>query len=395
MDSDSQRKGFQDFYQKLSPEERRRRVFLAPAYRSAYNELLDSEDRMSVPRYFWRKWLPILGPTPATLYMVMRDMSHTDARSGEDWCWPEQAELARLIGVKDHKTVRKHLRLLEKHGFIAQEATYYKRKDWGKLRGTNRYIVYRDLPLTAEDAVELLLREAEKAACAQEYHDGKISRYGADAVDNPPMTGDSPERHDGKNSRAIARENLPSNVSLLTSNVVNNVIRKGYKKSTLRLHPTFQQLSEREKEEREALAFEVGETLHRMAGRGTLDPHKSAGFHRRVAFLLPENLVRDALSATRDAVERGRSGEGGCHKDPGAYFAGVVKNLAAEAGIDLELGRSSSSGSAPRDRKPAQEARKAPPTGPRPEEPQMSPEEVREALRALKERLGMDPAPQK
>ena len=176
MDRDEERKGLQDYYQKLSPEERRRRVFLEPAYRSAYNELLDSEDRMSVPRYFWRKWLPILGPTPASLYMVMRDMSRTDARSGEDWCWPEQAELGRLIGVKDHKTVRKHLRLLEKHGFIAQEATYYKRKDWGRLRGTNRYVVYRDLPLTAEDAVELLLREAQRSVSAQEHHDGKFSR---------------------------------------------------------------------------------------------------------------------------------------------------------------------------------------------------------------------------
>lgn len=52
---------------------------------------------------------------------------------------------------------------------------------------------------------------------------------------------------------------------------------------------------------------------------------------------MPEHLVREALAATRDAVERRRSGQGGCRSGPWAYFAGVAMELTAEADIDLEL----------------------------------------------------------
>src|SRR5262249_19066843 len=77
-------------YERLSPEERRGRFVLSPAYRSAYNRLLDSEDRMTLPNYFLRKWVPILGSPAAMLYEVMRDISRVEAAGADSWCWPEQ-----------------------------------------------------------------------------------------------------------------------------------------------------------------------------------------------------------------------------------------------------------------------------------------------------------------
>jgi len=108
----------------------------------------------------------------------------------------------------------------------------------------------------------------------------------------------------------------------------------------LRGHPIVMAMSEVERREREGLALEVGESLKTWSGGWDGESHRSEGFHRRVAFLMPEHLVREALTATRDAVERTRSGGRGLRRDASAYFAGVVKKLAGEHGIDLGLGQS-------------------------------------------------------
>lgn len=385
---DDRREELSRLYEELSPDERRRRIVLEPAYRSAYNELLDIEDRMSVPRYFWRKWLPVLGPVPASLYIVLRDMSRVDAKTSEAWCWPDQTELGRMVGVKDQKTVRKHLRLLEEHGFIAQEASYYHREDWGKRRGTNRYLVFLDIPLTQEDAVELLLREASRSVQAEEHHDGKFSRYGAEAVDNSPMTGNFPGMYDGKNSLAKAREKSPSNVNVPTSNVLNNVIRRASKKSAFRNHPVVRAMSEAEQAEKEALAYQISDQLKIMSGDRTSDAHKSLGLIRRICYLMPEQLVREAIISTRDAIEEQRSGRKSLREGPGGYFAGIVRAIEEREGLDLGV-----KWRGPRVETPPERPRKAPerpperrnPVGESPGEEEFvpMPESAREALKAL------------
>src|SRR5580765_3895181 len=91
-----------EIYDRLSPNERRERLFLSPAYRSAYSRALDNEDRMTLPRYFWRKWLPVLGAEAAALYVVLRDMSRVEAAGTDSWCWPEQSELGLRIRSEEH-----------------------------------------------------------------------------------------------------------------------------------------------------------------------------------------------------------------------------------------------------------------------------------------------------
>src|SRR5262245_6919518 len=104
-----------DIYQTLSAKERRERLVLSPTYRSAYNELVDAADLVSVPRYLYTHWLEIIGPVAVALYMVLREESRTGARAGELWCWPKQSELGAKLGIND-KTTRKYLQLLESHG---------------------------------------------------------------------------------------------------------------------------------------------------------------------------------------------------------------------------------------------------------------------------------------
>jgi hypothetical protein len=126
----------------------------------------------------------------------------------------------------------------------------------------------------------------------------------------------------------------------ITSNVTN-VLAKSYgdvensrKPSS---YPAVHALEHEAREQCKALAFEIGESLKTMSGDRGAEPHKSAGFHRRVARLMPEILLREALMATRDALEQRRSGRGGLRSDPGAFFAGAVKELARREGIDLGL----------------------------------------------------------
>src|SRR5262245_52930518 len=78
METAEQERAARDFYNGLSPHERREHFVLSARYRSAYNRILDSEDRTTLPRYFWKKWLPILGAEAAALYVVLRDISRVE-----------------------------------------------------------------------------------------------------------------------------------------------------------------------------------------------------------------------------------------------------------------------------------------------------------------------------
>jgi len=389
-DDAQRRKELEAYYENLSPEERRGRIYLNPVFRDPYNKISQAHRQFPIPAYLWEKWVPVLGLLAVGVYVELRRMCFVNDAAGErrTIVWPKQETLARRLGVKKRHTIAAALRVLEEHGFIERRRTTYNDKSTGRLRrGVTEYDVMWEFPLVAADAVELLIVQTTPVESDLDRRAEKRP-YGAGPVDNSHRRA---EKRPSTTAEKGPCELLPRTI---TTNVTNVGV-SSYRKSVLQKRPEVSGLSAKERADREGLALEVGDALKTWEGRWDGKGHQSEGFHRRVAFLLPENLVREALAATRDAMERQRSGEGGCRQGPSAYFAGVVKNLAAEAGIDLELGRSSSSRSVPGDRKPAQETRKAPPTGPRGEEPQMSPEEVREALRALKERLGMDPAPQK
>ena len=89
------------------------------------------------------------------------------------------------------------------------------------------------------------------------------------------------------------------------------------------------------------LVFEIGERLKILAGDKTSGPHRSAGFHRRIVSSVPENLIHEALSATRDAIDTGRSGQAGIRKGPAEYFAGAISRIAERENIRLPIAWSS------------------------------------------------------
>lgn len=333
-----------DIYERLSPSERRERFVLSPVYRSAYNRALDSEDRMTLPRYFWRKWLPILGAEATALYVVLRDISRVESAASDSWCWPEQSELGRRVGVSKN-TLRKGLATLEAHGFIRRERRRARPEaSWGMVQGTNNYEVFLDIPLTPEDAVELLLTEMTENASAPGF---RSCAQGICAVDNSLSSNSAlsaPEFNSctqrGERFQQVSGPEFKS-CALNVSNVDNvvNVTEARPEKSTLREHPLVKGMSSEERRRRAALSVEIGDTLSRMAGSEDGGPHKSLGLHRRLAYLMPVTLVREALRTTRDAVDEQRAGRKTLRGGPSAYFAGIVFSLADREGIDLGVKR--------------------------------------------------------
>ncbi len=95
-------------------------------------------------------------------------------------------------------------------------------------------------------------------------------------------------------------------------------------------------MTSEEQKNREDLAQEIGRQLNVMSGERDwgMEDHKSLGFHRRVAFLMPSRFVYEALAATRDAIEDERAGRKTV-RGVGAYFAGIVQRIAEREHIDL------------------------------------------------------------
>jgi hypothetical protein len=384
---ETKREALEGLYLGLSPKERRERLFVSPAYRSAYNRALDSEDRMTLPRYFWRKWLPLLGAKAAALYVVLRDIARVEAKGSDSWCWPEQSELGLRIGVSEY-TLRKLLAVLERHGFIMRERRREPRSGaWQMVQGTNHYNVYLDIPLTPHDAVELLLNEVRDHAGAADFGGDTACTI---PVDNTLGAVSAPRGSDRRSCGQSIEEVRPLSSSDLrncapnVNNVDNlsNVRKIPSGKRPLREHPSVMQLSGTERRERARLAVEIGDTLQRMSGERDGGPHSSLGFHRRVAFLMPAHLVHEALRATRDGVDDRRAGRGGVRQDPSKYFGGIVKQLAQKHGIDLGL-KTSPPRQAPAGKPTSEALPSAAEPGPAPEERAR----VRELLRDLQRRF--------
>jgi len=355
---DVRREEVQRVWEGLSPAERRERFFLRPAYRTARDRILDSEDRTSLPRYALSKWLPILGAEAFALWLLMRDMSRVEAARADSWCWPDQEELAARVGVSGN-TVRKLLAVLEGHGFIRRERRRERVEGrWGEMQRTNRYEVFVDVPLVEADAVEALMADVLDEASRAEFRPGIPGKERMESLltSEPEARANGPvdclltakpevgaadlnfcgQRNEGLQS--LSHADLKS-CARNVSNVANssNVRETSSGKKPLREHPAVKRLTGVEKRERARLAVEIGETLQRMEGTRGGRAHHSLGFHRRVAFLMPPSLVQEALRATRDAVDDRRAGKGGVRQDPSQYFGGIVKQLALESGIDLGL----------------------------------------------------------
>lgn len=375
------RRALEAYYEGLPPGERRSRIILKPEFRDAYNELVQAHRQFPVPEYLWKKWLPVIGPLPVVLYLQLRRYCFYNPETGEkrNICWPKQSTLVKQVGIKDRKTLRKALVVLERHGFIAREHKHYPDPVSGRPHQVaDEYSVWFELPLRPEDAAELLSR---RMAPGEEK---EFSPYGGIFSPHSPEPVDD-LAHEGKISPHGGGEKTASrNVTrTITSNVDNVGKPEG------REGPFPERMPTTERRARSALALEIGECLKTWAGEKHGEGHPSEGFHRRIASRMPGRLVREALTATRDAVERRRAGQGGCVRGPSAYFAGVVKKLAEKNGIDLGLRKQDGScEERPRERTSAATARRSRPIeAPSMDNAPMSAEASKAAIKTLLEMI--------
>lgn len=294
-----ERASLERYYRSLTPEQRRERIQLQAAYRDAYNEITEAHQRVELPRYFWRRWVPILGPTASMVYMRLRDLCFSRAGENAGVCEPTQEELAQAVGLSKRHTVGAALRLLEQHGFMTRKRIHTQDPRTGRLqRAADQISVYFEVPLHTEDAVDLLILESRQVQL--ELH--------REAEKRPLVT--PPDSEGPKNGLSVEVVGVQPKGRKTASN--GNGKRNGI----------YRCLSTTVVDSPQAhLAADLAEEFR--------DPG-SARFFLRVTSRLPEPLVRRLLSETL-AAER----EGTLRGRPGAYFTAAVKREAHELGIDL------------------------------------------------------------
>jgi hypothetical protein len=209
-----------DFPDTVAPEVRRH-----PAYAAARARLIQPDQVRVQSAYFWKKWVPLLGPDLAVLIVQLRNMCYYNPATGErrDWCFPSQATLAAAIGVKNTHTIANLLKRPYADLFVRVEERYrYDPLRRKKVQTTSLYHVRMDDPLTPEDAARLAaeLSAAGATAAAAPGASAGIESAGQD----PPGTAAEPAgapdltrnfrvrspAPDAKLSRRYAREDFAS-----------------------------------------------------------------------------------------------------------------------------------------------------------------------------------------
>jgi hypothetical protein len=332
-------------YNGMTPEERRGRFFLKPAFREAYNELVEADRFFPVPHYVWEKWTPVIGLLAVGVYLELKRVCFTNRATGERRvkCWPKQETIARRLGVKKRQTIAAALRVLEERGFITRARTTYNDKGSGRIRrGVTEYWVWHEPPLVDEDAIELLARHttplptdfrAELAVSTAPgttatdegrgvAQDRRYARgtFGCMPVDN---CAEGP-----KSGHSHTSEKRTCELDTRTKNTLNvpNVV-EGSREDT---EPR-RQRPEGISPHAESVATVVSDTIATMEGDRTGARHRNFRLYLKLAYRIPESLLQEAIRATRDAYD-GRKvvGEG-----VSMYFYGTVRRIALAHGIDI------------------------------------------------------------
>lgn len=317
------------FYQSLPEAERTERLRIEPYYPEVRDEIVEPDKITVQTWYFWRRWAPKLGPVATALFIRLRMHCYYNRKTGEvrDFCYPSQKSLAEEIGCRDKKTVMAALKVLEDHGFVRREAQYrYDAETRKKVRTTDRYRILMTDPVAQEDEGDLIVRMAERITADQAVEPGRPHRDHLGPKNGLRSGGvDNSGPKSVKRTQVSGPKNGQEEVLLrVTSNV-----------ETLGQQTTVHAVPPDADFQHDYLAVVIGDQLKTMAGTRTPGDHRSAGFHRRVALLMPEHLIQEALTATRDAVDDERGGRKELRAGPAAYFAGIVRRIAEREGIDL------------------------------------------------------------
>jgi len=287
-------------------------IKLEPWYKDIEDEITKPDQVAVQSKYFWTRWVPLLGPGPTVLLVRLRQYCYYNRETGEkrDWCYPSQETLAREIGLRDRETLRTYLIVLEGHGFLRREAQYrYDAAKHKKVRTTDKYYVRMWDPIAPEDegaavvkAVERMLRDTDLT--------------GRNPVENRvirPMTEKPPQV-------IRAGDNRPPKAEKPSYGAGGKTARKSDLEDVLK---TFNVASQTR--ETVLRTSHLSEDILEQLG----DAH-SLPFYRKVARTLPDQAIYALLSEVKDARLTDR-----LTSTPGAYFTFLAKLKARELGLEL------------------------------------------------------------
>lgn len=352
---DARRDELLERFRSLDPKEARREVAILPYYHQLENEITKPNQGVFVTRYFVTNWRPSLGSEAASIVQALRLLADRD-----DGTTIAGYDLIASYAGLSRRAVERWLTTNEQA--IADRSAAWKRQ-WQLLHAyfvldKKRLFRQRTVPTESGGQVSRVQLSTYEIKVAMDDpvhpdHEGKLFLAAAKRIVNDEQT-----RLSGRNSAEDSTtpftrptggqrsykqlEADPFTRPTGGFPVTPNGRGRSYSyRSTSNVRETNQladaigRLAEPERHRREALADEIGQRLKTLAGDRDSDLHKSAGFHRRIAFLLPEQLVREALTATRDAADDVRAGRRSIHRGFAAYFAGTVRRIAEREGIDL------------------------------------------------------------
>ena len=197
-------------------------------------------------------------------------------------CYPSQDQIARDLGIS-RETANRRIQCLLKFRF--DDKPILKAVRSRNKSGTWENVRYTILPIAQ---IKIFEKSSEN-----EPGNNHVTKPSQGPCDDPATW---QNRHTNKN-QSLNKNNL--------NNVKENAIKNKKKRSP----------------EKEYLAQEMAEQLE--------DDH-SLGFYRKVADLVPENLIYQALSEVKDAYLTGR-----IKKSKAALFTSVIKSKASEKNINL------------------------------------------------------------
>ena len=384
-DSSELERDLATYYAQLSPAERRNRLWLHPAFRDPYNEIIEAPREVRLPWYFWAKWAPFLGPVASMVYVALRrhcyfnqKASAASGRSG--FSWPGQGTLAAEIGIKDREAIRRALKLLEEHGFIRRwRDPNADQRDpiTGRLirRATDTYEIYWEIPLIARDAVRLLLRQAGTSATSRpssaEVTPTQLTPVENHRVADRPPVGDVHAADEPSHGQNLAdtlsepRENHHASAGILPGTSYSQ-IERNQRYVGLGTHSKPEDSST----ENQAAPEAIHHTLHRRFPRKVRPPEKhladvlpqiAVSSDKGDELLRIEDLSTEMLRQLRDSqslpfyrlvarrflaagldrlvyqvlAEVKEGDEGGLLRNRAAAFTARIKTLAAAHGVGL------------------------------------------------------------
>ena len=122
---------------------------IRPLRRRPSHHLLRPEEQVTFSRYFFEKWVPLLGPTKSMVILKFRSFC-----AGKNSVVLRMAEAAKAIGISE-RHLRRILQDERVQRFIKKEAQF-ERNGKGEIRQiANRFWVLQEDPLTPEDEARL------------------------------------------------------------------------------------------------------------------------------------------------------------------------------------------------------------------------------------------------